>query len=238
VQQSQILQKKEFRMIRKLMIAGLLVVGTANAGMFDAVAPAALGGGSSAKEVSGDALDATLKNYASARALSQASLKSLTDALLSKEDAAKFSDAMKAAEATTDPKERDAAISKVVSDQQTAIKAAAELKTTGENLKKADAKTKKHAMEGGFNLLLSGLKYKDALVSAKDMVSSLSSNPTAAMKYASQLGQLKDMVTALPDGVSSIASIGGKLIDLFKTAGVKFTPPTDSKQAEVKSSDK
>jgi succinate dehydrogenase/fumarate reductase flavoprotein subunit len=227
-------------MIKKLIVAGLLVVGTANAGMFDSVAGAAgVGGGSSsAKEVSGDALDATIKNYSSARTLLQKSSDILASALLSKEDAAKFSDALKVAEATTDPKEREAAINKVVSDEQTAIKAAAESKDTQAKLKNADAKTKQLVSSGGFNFLLSGLKYKDTLTAAKDMVSSLSSNPTAAMKYSSQLGQLKDMVSTLPDSVSSIASIGGKLVDLFKTAGVKFTPPTDSKQPEAKASEK
>ncbi len=142
---------------------------------------------------------------------------------------------MKAAETISDPKEKEAAVSKVISDEQTAIKIAAESKETEAKLKKADAKTKQLVAAGGFNFMLSGLKYKDTLASAKDMVSSLSSNPTSAMKYASELGQLKDMVATLPDSVTSMASVGGKLVDLFKKGGVKFTPPVDSKQAPKES---
>lgn len=84
--------------------------------------------------------------------------------------------------------------------------------------------------------MLSGLKYKDTLTSAKDMVSSLSSNPTAAMQYASQLGQLKDMVTTLPESVTSIATIGSKLVDLYKAGKVNFAAPTSSSQAPKESS--
>ena len=133
-------------------------------------------------------------------------------------------------------KEKDAAISKAVSDVQTALKAATESKQTIEQVKKADKKTREQLAVGGFNFMLSGLKYKDTLASAKDMVSSLSSNPTAAMQYASQLGQLKDMVTTLPESVTSIATIGSKLVDLYKAGKVNFAAPTSSSQAPKESS--
>lgn len=222
-------------MLKKVVLAGLLVVSGANAGMFDSVV-SAVGGGSTAKAVDGNALDSTIQNYVTAKALLQKSSEALSKAILSKEESGKFESALKAAESISDPKEKDAAISKAVSDVQTALKAATESKQTVEQIKKADKKTREQLAVGGFNFMLSGLKYKDTLASAKDMVSSLSSNPTAAMQYASQLEQLKDMVTTLPESVTSIATIGSKLVDLYKAGKVNFTAPTSSSQAPKESS--
>lgn len=222
-------------MLKKVILAGLLVVSGANAGMFDSVV-SAVGGGSTAKAVDGNALDSTIQNYVTAKALLQKSSEALSKAILSKEESGKFESALKAAESISDPKEKDAAISKAVSDVQTALKAATESKQTIEQVKKADKKTREQLAVGGFNFMLSGLKYKDTLTSAKDMVSSLSSNPTAAMQYASQLGQLKDMVTTLPESVTSIATIGSKLVDLCNAGKVNFTAPTSSSQAPKESS--
>mgnify|MGYP000426240079 CR=1 FL=1 len=134
-------------MLKKVILAGLLVVSGANAGMFDSVV-SAVGGGSTAKAVDGNALDSTIQNYVTAKALLQKSSEALSKAILSKEESGKFESALKAAESISDPKEKDAAISKAVSDVQTALKAATESKQTIEQVKKADNQRKNQRSQG------------------------------------------------------------------------------------------
>ena len=93
-------------MLKKVILAGLLVVSGANAGMFDSVV-SAVGGGSTAKAVDGNALDSTIQNYVTAKALLQKSSEALSKAILSKEESGKFESALKAAESISDPKEKD-----------------------------------------------------------------------------------------------------------------------------------
>jgi len=223
-------------MFKKIVLVSFLAISGANAGMFDSITSAATtatGGGT--QEVSVNALDATIKNYVIAKTLLQKSSDTLAKALLSKEEAAKFESALKAAKTISDPQEKEAAINKVQSDKETAISAALESQETKDKFAKANQKTTNLLLNGGFNFMLSGLKYKDTLSSAKSMMASLSANPMAATKYSSQLGQLKDMVVTLPDNIITIANIGDKLYGLASANGIKFVAPTDSKQAPKES---
>ena len=197
----------------------------------------AWGGGASTSAISGDALDATIKNYGAAQQLVQKSSNSLAQALLSKDKATEFEAKLDAANKISDPKEKESALNQIALDEQVALAKVAESKETVDKLKAENAKMKTSVANAGYNLALGGLKYADMLSAAKSAVSSLTANPTAAAKYANQFSALKDMVSSLPDSISTLGTTSSQVVKLFQSAGVKLPMPKSANDTP-KASDK
>lgn len=216
--------------MRKIVLSTVLAMAFASSGFaFGMPSVPGLGGGSSAtSSVSAADIDTVLSKAKQAEQLLVASIGNISKAILSKEDAAKFDAAIETANKISDPKERASAINKTVDETNAKIAKAADDKNLQENLKKASDKKKEALSHAGFNFLLAGKKDAEALLGINSTVSSLTSNPSAAMQFGPQLSSLKDLATSLPAQGSSIAQIGGKLYDLMKAGGIKTELPASA----------
>jgi hypothetical protein len=180
---------------------------------------------SSASSLSAADIDAVLSKAKQAEDLLVSSTGDISKAILSKEEAAKFDAAIATANKISNPKEKAAAIKTAIDSTNTLIAKAADDKNVQESLKKASNEKKEALASAGFNFLLAGKKDGEALLGVNSTVSSLTSNPSAAMQFSSQLSSLKDLASSLPTQGSSIVQIGGKLYDLMKAGGIKTELP-------------
>ena len=82
------------------------------------------------------------------------------------------------------------------------------------------------------------LKDTEGLTRAKALVASISSNPSAAMQFASDLPKLKDIVTTVPTQVSSLGTITSGLVKVAQSADIKYNanPKTTDNLTEVSDS--
>lgn len=215
-------------MFKKSLILSAILAASLNAGMFGDVAGAALGGGKATSSVSAGDIDAVLSKAKQAEQLLVASIGNIASAILSKEESGKFETAMAEANKISDPKEKQAAINKAVADTNALISKAADDKNVQDGLKKASDDKKEALSSAGFNFLLAGQKDGEALLGVNSTISSLTSNPSAAMQFAPQLASMKDLAVSLPTQGSSIAKIGGKLYDLMKAGGIKTELPASA----------
>jgi hypothetical protein len=220
-----------FKMLKKSLILSAILAASLNAGMFGDVAGAAMGGGKASSSVSASDIDAVLGKAKQAEQLLLASIGNISSAILSKEDVAKYETALAEANKISDPKERQAAINKIIDAQDTLIAKAADDKSVQEGLKKASADKKEALANAGFNFLLAGKKDGEALLGVNSTISSLTSNPSAAMHFGPQLASLKDLAVSLPTQGSSVVQIGGKLYDLMKAGGIQGTLPQSGNDA-------
>jgi hypothetical protein len=94
-------------MVKKLIMAGLLVVGSANAGMFDSVA-GAIGGGSSSSSVSASDVKGVVSSFQDAEKMLFNSVVFINKALANKQEIAKLEELLKTINAMPDGAEKDA----------------------------------------------------------------------------------------------------------------------------------
>jgi hypothetical protein len=214
-------------MVKKLIMAGFLVVGSANAGMFDSVA-GAIGGGSSSSSVSASDVKGVISSFQDAERMLFNSLVLINKALANKQEVAKLEELLKTINAMPEGAEKDAKMKELEKSSLALAQKTLESKEVTKVAQKLSTEQKQEVASATFNILLAVLKDKEALSKAQNLVSSISSNPTSAAQFAGDLPKLKDIVATAPNQITSITKIGSGLIDLAKTAKISVTQPASA----------
>lgn len=214
-----------------LFIAALVIVGQAQAGPFDKLKPAvpAAGGGQGAGgTLSGQDFEVINTLFTEADGLLQNSVSNLVEMVCNKDVADELKRKMQAAQEIKDPKEREAAISKVKEDQTAALLAASENQETAGKLSQLSGEQKKLATASLFNFVLAGLKDKTVVEFANGVVSKEQANPSAAMSYSKDISRTKDIAATLPSQITKIVQIGDNMIKLAQTGQIEIVVPKTS----------
>jgi len=190
-----------------------------------------MGGSSSASSNAGNP-DTFMKTAASAGILMNESLAHLTHALVSKNESAKIDADRKAANAITDPKEKEAALTKVNESETAAINEATHNTDLKAQIKKMDSDKRAELGASAFNFSLALLQDKSLSDQATGLMSSMSSNPMQATK----LGDIKGTVSSLSTQISSGSKIAGKMPDIFSAVSVKAPVSSTDKPMTIKES--
>jgi len=183
------------------------------------------------KQGSGNA-DADIKNFLQtaddARKLTGQSAFSLGQALLTKADMEAADAALAAANAITDPKEKEAAKAKVVTDVQAQL-AKVDYDAAAKEIAKSNDK-KKTALIGNsmYNFVLGLLKDKELANRGSALASSAASNPMLLTK----VGDVKDVLASLSSQMGDMGKIAVGLQKMAST--IKSVPlPTSASAAPV-----
>jgi hypothetical protein len=211
----------------------LYASGTAQAGFMDAIKS---GAPAKSAPAAGSALaksdfDGLFKLADDADGLLGKSVNNLVQMVCNKDVADELNRKMKAAEEIKDPKEREAAISKVKEEQSAALLAASEKQETTEKLTQLNGEQKKLAANSMYNFILGGLMDKSAIELANGIVSKVQANPKAVLSYKDSVSRTKDLATSLPPQVSKIVQIGDNLIKLAKTSKIEVVVPKTATDA-------
>ena len=169
--------------------------------------------------------DAFIKSAQAAESLMNNSVRFLASALSSKEKAAEFDAAQKAANALTNPEEKKAKLAEVQKSQLAAVNESASNDQFKSNIAKMDDKKKEGLAASAFNFMLALLKDKDLVDQAKGIVSSMSSNPASLGK----IGGVKDAASSLSNQLTSASQVAGKMPDIFSAVNVKAPASKDDK---------
>ncbi len=225
-------------MLKKSLVVSAILVASLNAGMFGDLASSALGGGSSAPTVSGNDVKAVLTTFQQAETGLNNSVKLIDSALGDKAQVAKFDAQEKSINAMPNGSEKDAATKILNEDRLAEAKKISDSKDTQDKAKKLSSEQKAKVGISISNLLLVALKDTEGLTRAKALVASISSNPSAAMQFASDLPKLKDIVTTVPTQVSSLGTITSGLVKVAQSADIKYNanPKTTDNLTEVSDS--
>jgi hypothetical protein len=145
-----------------------------------------------------------------------------------KDVAAELKRQMQAAQEIKDPKEREAAISKVKENQKAELLAASENQETVGKLSQLSGEQKKLASASLYNFALAGLKDKTVIELANGVISKVQANPSAAMSYSKDISRTKDIATTLPSQVTKIVQISDNMIKLARTGQIEIVVPKTS----------
>jgi hypothetical protein len=177
-------------------------------------------------------VDADIKSFLQtadeARQLTGQSALSLGQALLTKTEMEAAEAALAAANAIADPKEKEAAKAKVVTDVQAQL-AKVDFDAAAKELAKANDK-KKNALVGNsmFNFVLGLLKDKELASRGSALASSAASNPMLLAKA----GQVNDVLSSLSSQMGDMGKIATGLQKMATT--IKSVPlPTSASAAPV-----
>jgi len=178
--------------------------------------------------------DAFIKTAASAEKLMNESVTHLVKSLASKKESADIEATMKAANTTTDAKEKQAKETEVKKSQDAALNEALNSADLKDKIKKMDSKQREALGASAFNFSLALLQDKSLSDQASGLISSMSSNPMNATKLAS----VKDVASSVSNQISSASKIAGKMPDIFTAVGVKAPATKDDKPMVIVQTDK
>ena len=184
-----------------------------------------LGGGSKTSNASAGDPDAFLKSAKDAESLMNNSLTLLVRSLASKEKAAGFEASRKAANAVTDPAEKQAKLNEVSKSEAATINEILSNDKFKDDIKQMDGKQKEDLGAAAFNFALALLQDQSLVEQSSGLISSLLSNPM----NVSKLGTVKDAAFSLSNQVSSASKIAAKMPDVFSAVGVKAPASKDEK---------
>jgi len=173
-------------------------------------------------------IKAFLQTADEARTLTGQSAFSLGQALLTKTEMEAAAAALAAANAITDPKEKEVAKAKVMTDVQAQL-AKVDFDAAAKELAKANDK-KKNALIGNsmFNFVLGLLKDKELASRGSALASSVASNPM----LLSKAGEVKDVLSSLSGQMGDMGKIATGLQKMATT--IKSVPlPTSASAAPV-----
>ncbi|MFA6970548.1 MAG: hypothetical protein WC208_04015 [Gallionella sp.] len=190
-----------------------------------------LGGGSTASTstaAAGDP-DAFVKSAKSAESLMNDSVTNLANALLSKKDSAGLAAQQKAANETTDAKDKGAKQLEVNKSKEAAINEALNNANLKNDIKKMDSKHKTLLGASAYNFMLALLQDQTLAEQAGGLISSLSGNPMNLGK----LGGVKDAASSVSNQISSASKIATKMPDIFSAVGVKAPESKDDKPKQI-----
>jgi vacuolar-type H+-ATPase subunit I/STV1 len=203
--------------------------------MFDAIKGAAPGGkaGSTGSALSRQEIDAFFDLSKQADNLLQRSVNSLSRILLNKDEIDRLDRQRQEVEGIKDPKEREAAVTKVNEDRRATVAKAAESKEAQEKVGKLDDKQKKLAVDSIYNLILSGLKNKACVQLASGISQKAQANPMSAANYSTELPRIKDAAVLLPDKAEKTFALGNNLVKLAKSGNIEpVLPKSDLEPAK------
>lgn len=180
-----------------------------------------MGGGlKSATSSNASDVDAFLKTAEEADALIRKSSDILFQAVATKQQLDAHADVVKAANAMTDPKEREAALKKASDDQQ-ALLAKVDYAAKSEEMKKSmDAKKSAQVSASIYNFMLGMLKNKETLDRGQGIIASISNNPMAISK----LGKAKDVVSSVSSQMGNLSSIASGIQKLSSVVKLDALP--------------
>jgi len=175
-------------------------------------------------------IDGFLISTEQARHLTRVSAVALLESVASHDEAVRIEEEQKAADGVTDPKEREAALTKVSDD------ASAQLATIDYDAKakefdaKATAAQRHHLAVSIFNLALGILKDKDAAVQAHAITQSASRNPMMMATQAPKLMRVRDAVSAIAGQMGNLGTIANGLPKLMSVAKLQALPASSTDQ--------
>ncbi|HNV57165.1 MAG TPA: hypothetical protein PLZ82_07510 [Smithellaceae bacterium] len=206
--------------LNRVIIVGILFavlsLGTAYAGLFDAVTSIA-GGGSSG----GDDLDTFLVRAKTAEELINNSTKSMFKAIASDKEQAQLEAKQKKLNETTDPKEKEALQRELTESQLAVIKKEAGNEELQKEASKWSDKKKEHVANAFFNYALGALQAGLIVKDGKALVT----NPANAVKAATKLGEVKDAIASLGGIASGSVTMISSLKTFMSAANISATIP-------------
>lgn len=213
------------------LVAAMATVGQAQAGFMDKLKSVTSVGASSVTEgggLSGQDFEVINSLFKEADGLLQNSLANLVEMVCNKEVTAELKRQMQAAQEIKDPKEREAAISKVKEDQAAALLAASENQETAGKLSELSGEQKKLASDSLYNLVLAGLKDKTVIELSNGVASKVQANPSGAISYSKEIARMKDIASTLPSQISKLFQISDNMIKLAGTGKIEVVVPQTS----------
>ncbi len=170
-------------------------------------------------------IDAYLNLSKKADDLQQSSIDNLATIMVNKETLAEIERRKKATQSILDPKEKEAAMTRIMVDEEAALKKASDAKDAQEKMGKLDENQKRLAGVATSNLFLSALTNKASLDLATGIVKKAQSNPASAVAYATELPKIKDAVVGLPGKIDKTYTLVNKLISLNKANNIEVVLP-------------
>ncbi len=190
-----------------------------------AVTPAKASGSS----VSAGDIDAFIKTAKEAETLIDTAANYIFKVVVSKEEVAKHEEAMKVANALTDPKEKEAKINQVEADRDTYLQKALVSKETEAKVKSMNKAQLTQFANASYTFMLGLLKDKQLGQASTSLVSGVTANPM----LAPQLLSLKDSVSSVANQVQSAVKIGDGLIKLAKVGNLNIMPASTSEKPKA-----
>lgn len=221
-------------MLKRVLITSALVIGTANAGMFGGLGSVVSGSASTAAAVSANDVSGVISMFQSAEKSLNDSAKVIIMAIGDKNTIEYIENEQKEINKMTEGAEKDARTKKLNESTLATADKASSSKDAAEKAKKLSSEQKKKVSAATFNVFLAAFKDKVALEKSKNLVSAISSNPSAAMQFAGDLPKLKDIVTSVPNQLTTLGSLGSGLTTLAKNADISLpTTPIDANTKQM-----
>lgn len=173
--------------------------------------------------------EAFLKSAQAAEKLMNNSVVLLARGLSSKEEAAKMEANRNAANALTDPAERQAKKLEVDKTEKAVINEKLSSAGTEEVLKNLNADQKAQVAAASFNFMLALLQDKALVEQATGLISSMSGNPM----NLSKLGGIKDAAASLKQQIADASVFADKMPKVFAAVGVSAPVSKDDKPKEM-----
>ncbi|WNO03390.1 hypothetical protein [Rhodoferax mekongensis] len=174
--------------------------------------------------------EAFLKSAQAAEKLMKNSAALLAQGLTSKEKAAELEAGRKAANAATDPAEKNALSQDVSKKEASALNEAMNNANIGEAVKNLNADQKALVAAASFNFMLALLQDKALVEQATGLISSMSGNPM----NLSKLGGIKDAAASLKQQIAEASVFADKMPKIFAAVGVTAPITKDDKPKEMK----
>lgn len=174
--------------------------------------------------------DTFLQTAKDAEGLLGQSLSSMSKALLSKEKVADLKAQQKAADAITDPKEKEAKNLEIMKSQAAQVNEATSDAGFKGSVDKMDADKRAQLGDSAYNFLLGVMKQGVLQGQSKGLISGMASNPANLGK----VGSVKDAAASIGNQLSITSTLATKMPAVFSTVGVKAPASADDKPKVVK----
>jgi hypothetical protein len=174
--------------------------------------------------------DTFLHTAKDAEGLLSQSLSSMSRALLSKEKVAALKAQQQAADATTDPKEKEAKNLEVMKSESAQVNEATSDAGFKGSVDKMDSEKRAQLGDSAYNFMLGVLKQGVLQGQSKGLISGMTSNPANMGK----LGAVKDAASSISNQLSITSTLASKMPAVFSTVGVKAPASADEKPRVVK----
>jgi len=199
----------------------------ANAGLMDGLKGAV---GTSGGGISRTDIDSVYSLATDADSLLKNSVDIAFKMLANKDEIDKMDMRQKQIDAIKDPKEKEAEIKKVQEDKMASTQKAIDREETSEKTTAMNAEQKVLFGSSIYNLVLAGLKDKDAVIKAKDVSQKIQANPSAAMGFSQDVPKLKNIVTTVPPQAEKISTLGSNLTKFASKNKIEVTLPQSSSE--------
>lgn len=155
----------------------------------------------------------------------QTALSSLVAALSSKKDAAQYKAKLTAINSNKNlsASEKSAKIAQIMSDYGTTLKENKE--ELGNKIKNASATKRTEITNAVVALAVASFQYVDIANDCKNIVMSISTNPTLAISCANELSSLKETASILKNNIKSLKNVTTQAIEVAKIGGLEIKLP-------------